>query len=467
MEGRYLREFCRHYEKLGFDEIRLYDNNEYNTPMSELEKEDEATMATLASNTVTVVPWRNKSLQQIPVYNLQLKQLSSPDCWCAFFDADEFLVLKQHEDIKSFIRSVSNPFTGSIAINWYMFGTNGHTTYRPEDVVKRFTTRLLDVDQHVKSIVHTSRASHMHVHNPDLHQGFITVDPNGIQIPSGPFNKAGKADIAVLHHYYTKSIEEFEQKVNRGRADIKNKKSLSELDCLNAATIVDVSAQTPCVTIQMSTLHTHLKVSFENAQKDESKCSQEILGLEGASGARTRHFYNNLLSIKDISYLEIGMWKGSTLCAAMYKNTATVVGIDNWSEFGGPKLEFLTNLNTFKGENNVRIIEEDCFLVDTSTLPKFNVYMYDGEHSEESHYKALTHFISAMDKEFIYVCDDWNWEQVRNGTQRAIRDLELLIVYDIEIRLTNDNSHTPEDHSELKIWHNGMYACLLRKPTNR
>jgi hypothetical protein len=198
-------------------------------------------MATLASNTVTVVPWRNKSLQQIPVYNFQLKQLSSPDCWCAFFDADEFLVLKQHGDIKSFIRSVSKPSTGSIAINWYMFGTNGHKTYEPQDVVKRFTTRMPDVDQHVKSIVHTSRALQMHVHAPDLRRGFITVDPNGLQITSGPFNKAGKADVAILHHYYTKSTEEFEQKVNRGRADVQNKKSLSELECFHAATVLDVS----------------------------------------------------------------------------------------------------------------------------------------------------------------------------------------------------------------------------------
>jgi hypothetical protein len=218
----------------------------------------------------------------------------------------------------------------------------------------------------------------------------------------------------------------------------------------------------------MSELLKHLKVSFDSAQKEESKCSQEILQLDGMSGIRTRHFYNNLLSMKDMSYLEIGMWKGSTLCAAMYKNTATVVGIDNWSEFGevrgDPKSEFLANLNTFKGENRVRIIEKDCFLVDTSTLPKFNVYTYDGEHSEESHYKALTHFISAMEKEFIYVCDDWNWDQVRNGTQRAIRDLDLSIVYEIDIRLTNDNSHTPAHHPELRLWHNGVYACLLRKP---
>ena len=58
-----------------------------------------------------------------------------------------------------------------------------------------------------------------------------------------------------------------------------------------------------------------------------------------------------------------------------------VVCIDNWSEFGGPKDEFLTNFNTYKGENDAEFIENDCFKVDVSQLPKFNMYMYDGNHT--------------------------------------------------------------------------------------
>ena len=210
----------------------------------------------------------------------------------------------------------------------------------------------------------------------------------------------------------------------------------------------------------------HLQMSFDNAQKDISKCSKEILELHGMSGTRTRHFYNNLLNAPTITYLDIGMWKGSTLCAAMYKNDATIVGIDNWSEFFGPKYEFFYHFNKYKGENNAKIIEQDCFLVDVSTLPRFNVYMYDGDHKEESHYKALTHFIDSMEDQFIYVCDDWNWEFVRRGTKRAIHDLKLTIEYEIEHKLTDDDTHTPRDHPGLKLWHNGIYACVLRKPVD-
>ena len=36
----------------------------------------------------------------------------------------------------------------------------------------------------------------------------------------------------------------------------------------------------------------------------------------------------------------------------------TGLAIDNWSEFGGPKTEFLKNFNKFKGNNNINFIEK-------------------------------------------------------------------------------------------------------------
>ena len=74
------------------------------------------------------------------------------------------------------------------------------------------------------------------------------------------------------------------------------------------------------------------------------------------SGLKTRHFYNNLLNFDDARYLEIGSWKGSSVCSAMYNNNAMIICVDNWSEFGGPKDEFLVNFNKFIGNNNARFI---------------------------------------------------------------------------------------------------------------
>jgi len=104
-------------------------------------------------------------------------------------------------------------------------------------------------------------------------------------------------------------------------------------------------------------LKQHVETSFENAENNKSKITDALLNMEGMSGKKTRHFYNNLLNKDDARYLEIGTWKGSSVCSAMYKNNATVVCIDNWSEFGGPKNEFLQNFSTYKGNNDATFIE--------------------------------------------------------------------------------------------------------------
>ena len=109
----------------------------------------------------------------------------------------------------------------------------------------------------------------------------------------------------------------------------------------------------------------------------------------------------------------------------MYKNKADIVCIDNFSEFGGPKEDFLHNLNKFKGENNVLFINEDYFTVDISKINKRNIYLYDSNHNYDSQYKALTYFYDCLDDIFILIIDDWNCEIIRNSTINVINDLKL------------------------------------------
>jgi hypothetical protein len=215
----------------------------------------------------------------------------------------------------------------------------------------------------------------------------------------------------------------------------------------------------------VSELIKHIETAFEKAERDESKITEGILKIDGMSGKKTRHFYNNLLNKDDARYLEIGTWKGSSVCSAMCGNKAMVVCIDNWSEFGGPKGEFIVNFNTYRGENNARFIEEDCFKLDISQLPKFNIYMYDGCHTTDSHYNALIQYYSCLDDVFIFIVDDWNWKCVRDGTYDSFKQLTLTVLYEKEIRTTNDDSHPLPGSEEQRQWHNGIYVAILQKPS--
>ena len=217
----------------------------------------------------------------------------------------------------------------------------------------------------------------------------------------------------------------------------------------------------------------HIEISIANAANLQSKITNELLQIEGMTGKMTKHFYNNLLELDEAKYLEIGCYKGSSTCSALYKNKAEFVCIDNWHDFflnelhngissTPPITDFLNNIAMYKGENKLVFYNEDCFTIDVNKLGKFNIYMYDGDHTYESQYNALKYYIDNMDDVFIYVVDDWNEEPVRRGTFDAIRDLKLENMWNYEIRLTNNNKHTPPDIAHATWW-NGMYICILRK----
>ena len=76
--------------------------------------------------------------------------------------------------------------------------------------------------------------------------------------------------------------------------------------------------------------------------------------------------------------------------------------------------------------------------------------MYDGNHSEDSHYRALNHYYECLDDIFIFLVDDWNWDFVRNQTRKSIED----ILYEKEIKYDRVSGET---------WWNGIYAAILKK----
>ena len=202
----------------------------------------------------------------------------------------------------------------------------------------------------------------------------------------------------------------------------------------------------------------HVEKSLKYTNYYRSKISNDILKIHGMSGEKTRHFYNNICSMNDARYLEIGTWKGSSLCAAMCNNKMTCVAIDNWSEFGGPKNVFFDNFNKFKGKNNAIFIEKNCWEIDVTTIGKFNIYMYDGNHNEESHLKALNYYLPCLDTEFIYLVDDWNYMRVIRGTLNSIKENNLEILYKKEIFTRSNSPHN--------AWHNGLCIFVLRKKSN-
>ena len=226
-------------------------------------------------------------------------------------------------------------------------------------------------------------------------------------------------------------------------------------------------------------------IDFAESANYRSRLTERNFYLQGMSGGRFRAFMNRLVQVMGsstkVNYLEIGVYKGATFLSALYDNlevVGTATAIDNWSLFGGPKDEMIGEVQAFMKEkegslhdNKIRILESDAFnLRDKETFwgedstTKVNLYFYDGPHSYEAQYRALVDYWDVLADMFILVVDDFNFDDVHQGTRHAIRHMGGTVVYERVVRTTNNDLRRGDDEDWIdNPWHNGCGIFLIEK----
>jgi hypothetical protein len=225
-EDHYIKEWVDYHKIVGFDHIFIYQNDwEYLVNDPDVTKID-----------------FNGEAKQVEAYNDFIKNRSADYDWVAFLDVDEFLVLKQHQDIKHFISDYSE--FEAVGINWKLFGDNGLTDIVNGDynVLGRFKMAQDSLNPHLKTIVKLGNPDlYMYVHGPSSNIKVVGTDKEVITDENNQFNENGFYDIAQINHYFVKTKPEFIQKIARGRASEIGFKSLSNFEAHNTNDIEDLS----------------------------------------------------------------------------------------------------------------------------------------------------------------------------------------------------------------------------------
>ena len=226
-----------------------------------------------------------------------------------------------------------------------------------------------------------------------------------------------------------------------------------------------------------NTYSKNLKLSLSQALAMNTKIPDWIKFMPGMSGKKYRYLINNLISLtKDPRYLEIGSWTGSTVCSALYGNTAKAVCIDNWITFpeeeqvrkffntDDQKKTFEINTKKVITEKiNFQFIESDFRKVNYKQLGKFNIYCYDALHDSKSQYDGIAIAQPSLDDIFILIIDDWNLKEVRKGTFNAFNDLGITVISKIEVKTTQNDTYPKFIHSHYSDWHSGYFIAVCEK----
>ncbi|MCK5359862.1 MAG: glycosyltransferase family 92 protein, partial [Gammaproteobacteria bacterium] len=454
-ENRWVRTYLDYYlECMAVEHVYLYDNN----------TEDlNGLMNTLApyinSGKLTYIPWRyrwrNKQpYKQIgqPPQEVQCLNKYGSTKWIGFFDIDEFLRIPG-QTIPEFLHRYDAAKVGGISfgLRWFMYQGDMEFNELDNPLLECLYSRRSGLGRkRQKLFVSPQNVRFMRFHWIEEGQQEVQIDDEDI----------------FFHHYYLTEDRYIEGKQENGLVydDYMLRFSAQLLDHQSRRSAITTKARPRDVPAWIE----HIDDSFKQAEYGWSRLSHTLLSLEGMSGTFTRHFYNNLCNLDACHYLEIGCWKGASLSAAMFGNSIQVTAIDNWSEFRWPDREdprdvFFENVEHYKGECDLNILEQDCFEVERESLGKIDIYLFDGNHSAESQYRAIEYYYPALSDLAVVIIDDWNFPDVRKGTKKALEALNIKVEYSKEIILPQDEVANMPRHKGKYGWWNGIFVMLINK----
>jgi len=265
---------------------------------------------------------------------------------------------------------------------------------------------------------------------------------------------------------YQAELQMKESPINMWREKIKTCK-FDCWDCNYCEAVVDSH-------MKKADLHVHPHVetcidAFENSGKYLS--NHTSAPVPGLTSPRVRHFLNNICSQEGAVYLEVGVFAGSTFCAAIENNDMVAAyANDNWSE---PNLQparedleievtgdmdtFVSNVERVSSnlDFDISILDGDAESLDQSNFQhKINVIFYDGDNDPSAMWRFYERMELFTDNVFTLIVDDANIEQVVKTTKDFVNSKSWKLLYEREL-LNNQ-----EDEN---MWWNGLYVLVLSK----
>lgn len=202
----YLREWLEYHFLAGVDFVSIYDNGSA-VPIKSVLPD---------VKNLEIIDWPGHYVQY-NAYSNFLERYRNVIRWGAFIDSDEFIV-SQCGDIKQNLKG-HLPF-GGLGLSWRIFGSNGLAD-NSDSQINAFTRRAPDdfpPNRHIKTIAQLAvTTKYLTPHNFSYNHPYFCANELGHPCygPHANFT----AQFIHINHYYTRSYNEYQQKLAKGRAD--------------------------------------------------------------------------------------------------------------------------------------------------------------------------------------------------------------------------------------------------------
>jgi len=119
----------------------------------------------------------------------------------------------------------------------------------------------------------------------------------------------------------------------------------------------------------------------------------------------------------DAAYVNVGVWNGYTLLAGMAGNGAKrCIGVDNFSQFGGPRAEFSSRFERARSpQHSFFDLDYELYFSEHHEGP-IGVYYYDGDHGYHHQFRGLEAAEPFFVPGTVVFVDDWNQAETVQAT---------------------------------------------------
>lgn len=152
-----------YYKKYGVDKIFLYDNNDIDG-----EKFEEVIYDFINKGFVEIKNWRGIQKAQFNIMNNCYQNNYNKYDWLIFYDIDEFIYLKNYNNIKLFLNQSKFTNCGKIELNWLHFKNDNLLYYDNRPLSIRFNEKEINVINN-NSNYHPQIKSILKGHIPNIH----------------------------------------------------------------------------------------------------------------------------------------------------------------------------------------------------------------------------------------------------------------------------------------------------------
>jgi SAM-dependent methyltransferase len=230
-EAPFILEWVAHYRALGFTDLLVYTNDCDDATVPLLDRLAERGLLRHEPNDVL-----RRGPHKSALKYAQDHWLVAEADWVLICDVDEFLNLRRHDTIRSYLGSLPDD-TDMVTFPWQVFGCGEVLAFEDRPVTDQFVrceagpeaggARLRDIKTIFRRPAEVDRFG---LHRPrfenDTASGFVWRRPNGADISEKMNTSAAArerwraaADTAYMNHYPIRAVESYLVKKLRGRAN--------------------------------------------------------------------------------------------------------------------------------------------------------------------------------------------------------------------------------------------------------